>query len=65
MIELNNAVSLLVTFALIAAVGFEINRRQKQLRQIYDVLDSESKHITAQLEKMVQEGTLQPYVERA
>jgi hypothetical protein len=46
------------------AVGYmiyEIDRRQRKLREIFDVLDAEDAAVTARLEDMVASGELQPY----
>lgn len=59
--QVSEAITILLGVMVIAAVGFEINRRQRQLREVYDVLDHESRHIASQLEEMVQQGALQPY----
>lgn len=61
--NVSEAVTLFFAAVLIGALGFEINRRRKKLRQVYDVLDKETKHIAAELEGMVQEGALMPYTE--
>jgi hypothetical protein len=59
--EVAEGLTILLSAMILTAVGFEINRRRKLLSEIYNVLDSETRHITAQLEDMVREGTLQPY----
>jgi hypothetical protein len=46
------------------AVGYmfyEIDRRQRKLREVFDVLDAEDAAITGRLEDMVASGELQPY----
>jgi len=48
----------------VVAVGylvFEIDRRQRKLHEIFDVLDADDAIITAALEDMVASGELQPY----
>jgi hypothetical protein len=48
----------------VLAVGYlvyEIDRRQRKLREVFDVLDAEDAAITARLEDMVASGELQPY----
>ena len=59
--KVSEAITVLLAAAIIAGMGFEINRRRKKLRAVYDVLDTETKHIAAGLERMIQEGTLKPY----
>ncbi len=61
--QISEAVTLFFAAVVIATVGFEINRRRKKLREVYDVLDSETKHITAELEDMIEQGKLKPYTE--
>jgi flagellar biosynthesis/type III secretory pathway M-ring protein FliF/YscJ len=54
-----------VVFAAIfvAAMAFEVDRRRKHLRKLYDVLDSDERRITSELEAMVQNGTIKPYTD--
>jgi hypothetical protein len=42
-------------------VAFEVDRRQRQLRDLWDVLDGDDAAVTARLEGMVESGELQPY----
>jgi hypothetical protein len=54
----------LTIFMSALAVGYfvyEIDRRQRKLREVFDVLDAEDAAITARLEDMVASGELQPY----
>ncbi|HYP37970.1 MAG TPA: hypothetical protein VEQ62_16680 [Stellaceae bacterium] len=54
----------LTIFMSALAVGYmvyEIDRRQRKLREIFDVLDAEDAAVTARLEDMVASGELQPY----
>ena len=59
--RVSEVVGLFFAATMVAAVGFEINRRRKKLREVYDVLDSETKHIAIELERMVDSATLKPY----
>jgi hypothetical protein len=46
------------------AVGYlvyEIDRRQRKLHDVWDVLDEEDALLTERLEEMVESGELQPY----
>ena len=61
--KVSEVVTVFFAAVIIAAMGFEIRRRQILLREVYDVLDSETKHIAAELELMVQQGKLKPYTE--
>jgi hypothetical protein len=49
---------------LIGAIAYEIKRRRKHLRELYNVLDAEDKHVVAELDQMVASGLLQPFVAR-
>lgn len=60
--KVSEVVTVLFGAVVIAAMGFEINRRRKQLREVYDVLDANTKHVAATLEDMVNEGALMPYM---
>lgn len=44
----------------VAYVGYEVNRRQKKLREIFYVLEGEDRAIFEQLEEMVNSGVLKP-----
>lgn len=45
---------------LIGAIAYEVDRRRKRLREVYNVLDVEDKHVVAELDDMVASGLLQP-----
>ena len=54
----------LTIFMSVLAVGYlvyEIDRRQRKLREVFDVLDAEDAAITSRLEDMVASGELMPY----
>lgn len=61
-----NAVSEALTsvfgLVLIAAIGYEIRRRRKRLRELYNVLDEEDQLIVADLDEMLKAGQLKSYV---
>ncbi len=59
--QLNHALTTVFGLALIAAIGYEVNRRRKKLRAFYNVLDAEDKHVVAELDEMVASGLLRPY----
>lgn len=61
--QVSEAVTLFFAAILVGALGFEINRRRKRLREVYDVLDKQTQHIAVELEKMVEEGQITPYME--
>nr|WP_294554417.1 hypothetical protein [uncultured Rhodopila sp.] len=45
----------------VAYVVWEIGRRQKQLRELFDVLDGDDASITSSLEDLVNSGRLKPF----
>jgi predicted MarR family transcription regulator len=47
---------------LVGAIAFEIRQRRKRLRDLYNVLDAEDKNVVAELDMMVANGQLEPYV---
>ena len=59
--EASEIVTLIFAATMAAALGFEIKRRQKKLRAIYDVLDAGTRQVTAELEDMIQKGELKPF----
>jgi len=63
--NISEALTVLFAAVVITATGYEINRRRKELREIYDVLDHETKHVAAQLENLIEQGKLAPYGEES
>ena len=61
-----NSVSEIITSAfgiiLLAAVGYEPKQRRRRLRELYNVLDAEDKHVVADLDEMVKHGLITPYI---
>lgn len=47
--------------ALVGAIAYEIRRRRRHLRELYNVLDEEDKHVVAELDAMVASGQLQRF----
>lgn len=45
----------------VAYVMWEVGRRQKQLRELFDVLDGDNSSITTNLEELVSSGKLKPF----
>jgi hypothetical protein len=54
-------VSLVLGALAIAYLVYEIDRRQRKLHDLWDVLDGEDAVITDTLEEMVERGELLPY----
>jgi hypothetical protein len=46
---------------LVGAIAYEIKRRRRKLREVYDVLDVDDKQVVAELDLMVESGVLQPF----
>jgi hypothetical protein len=42
-------------------MAIEIKRRRRKLREIYDVLDSEHRHVVNELDEMVNNGEIKAY----
>jgi hypothetical protein len=61
--QVSEALTLFLTAVVITTIGIEITRRQRFLREVYDVLDVNTKHVVAELEGMVEQGKLKPYTE--
>ena len=55
------ALSLFLGVLAIGYLVYEIDRRQRKLHDIWDVLDGEDAVLTAALEDMVESGELQPF----
>jgi hypothetical protein len=45
----------------VAYVGFELSRRQRKLRNLFNVLDGADATLTRELSDLVDSGALQPY----
>ncbi len=56
--QVTEVLTTLFGFALIGAMAFEIKRRRKHLRELYNILDAEDKHVVAELDQMVASGLL-------
>lgn len=50
----------LATAAVVAYVGWQIARRQKQLRELMDMIGDEDRAMADELEELVRTGKLQP-----
>jgi hypothetical protein len=55
-----DVVAALGTALAVAYVGYEIARRQRELRELFQVLAGKDRAITARLEQMVDAGLLKP-----
>jgi cytosine/uracil/thiamine/allantoin permease len=61
--QISEAVTAVFGVVMIAAVAFEIRRRRQKLRDLYDVLGAEEKHVAAELEAMIAAGAIHPHTE--
>jgi hypothetical protein len=59
--QVSEVLTTLFGIVLVGAIAFEIQRRRKHLRDLYNVLDEEDKHMVAELDQMVASGVLQPF----
>lgn len=58
---LSEALTSVFGIVLIAAIGYEIRRRRKKLRELYNVLDEEDRQMVADLDRLLLAGELKPY----
>jgi hypothetical protein len=61
--KLSEYMSILMSAAAVGWMIYEIDKRQRKMHQIFDVLGTSDAHLTARLEGMVERGELQPYTE--
>jgi hypothetical protein len=59
--RLSDYVTIFMSALALGYVVYEIDRRQRKLREVFDVLDADDAAITARLEDMVASGELQPF----
>ena len=60
--QVSEAITSVFGIILIAAIGYELRRRRKKLRELYNVLDHEDLAVVADLDDMLQKGVLKTYV---
>ncbi|HAZ41146.1 MAG TPA: hypothetical protein DCY52_02645 [Methylococcaceae bacterium] len=60
--QVSEAITSMFGLILIAAIGYELRRRRKRLRELYNVLDHEDLAVVADLDEMLKKGTLKTYV---
>jgi hypothetical protein len=63
--RVTEVISLVLGALAVGYLVYEIDRRQRKLHEIWDVLDGEDAIITDTLEGMVERGELEPYAEAA
>jgi hypothetical protein len=59
--QFNEALTSVFGIVLLAAIGYEVRRRRKKLREVYNLLDSEDKALVAELDRMLAAGQLHRY----
>ncbi len=60
--QVSEAITSVFGIILLAAIGYELRRRRKKLRELYNVLDHEDLAVVADLDEMLQKGVLKNYV---
>jgi hypothetical protein len=63
--NLSHTITTIIGVAMVGLVAFEIDRRRKRLREVYNVLETEDRHVVGDLEQMVATGLLKPYMGEA
>ncbi len=59
--EEHSILPLVVAGVVLAGVGFEVDRRRKKLRQVFNTFDKQESRIAEALESLVRSGQLKPY----
>ena len=59
--RLTDFVAIFMSALALGYMIYEIDRRQRKLHEVFDVLDADDARITAKLEDMVASGELRPY----
>lgn len=60
--QVSEAITTVFGIVLLAAIGYEIRRRRKHLRELYNVLDHEDVDMITDLDAMLEKGLLKSYV---
>jgi hypothetical protein len=63
--NISHTITTIFGIAMVGLVAFEIDRRRKKLREVYDVLETEDRQVVSDLEHMVATGLLKPYTGEA
>jgi hypothetical protein len=59
--QASNAMTLLFGIALVTVLGLELQRKRKQLRELYGILDAEDNKVLGELYALVDNGHLKPW----
>jgi hypothetical protein len=60
--QVSEAITSMFGLILIAAIGYELRRRRKRLRELYNVLDHEDLAVVSDLDELLKKGVLKTYV---
>jgi len=60
--QVSEAITSVFGIVLLAAIGYELRRRRKRLRELYNVLDHDDVAVIADLDTLLKEGSLKQYV---
>ncbi|QJD30861.1 hypothetical protein [Methylococcus geothermalis] len=61
--QVTNALTTALAAIFLSAMVIEVRRRQRQLQELYNVLDAQDKQIVMELDRMVELGEIQPYAD--
>lgn len=60
--QVSEAITSVFGIVLLAAIGYELRRRRKRLRELYNVLDHDDVAVIADLDTLLAQGSLKQYV---
>jgi cellulose synthase/poly-beta-1,6-N-acetylglucosamine synthase-like glycosyltransferase len=60
--QVSEAITSVFGIVLLTAIGYELRRRRKRLRELYNVLDHDDVAVIADLDTLLSEGSLKQYV---
>jgi predicted HTH domain antitoxin len=61
--QITNALTTALAAVFLSAMIIEVRRRQKQLQELYNVLDEQDKQIVMELDRMVELGEIEAYAD--
>ncbi|QXP91191.1 hypothetical protein KW114_03275 [Methylococcus capsulatus] len=61
--QVTNALTTALAAVFLSAMIIEVRRRQKQLQELYNVLDEQDRLIVMELDRMVELGEIKPYAD--
>lgn len=60
--QVSEAITSVFGIVLLAAIGYELRRRRKRLRELYNVLDHDDVAVIGDLDTLLKDGSLKQYV---